>query len=434
MPPRHMKSLAVAVFWPTWEWTFAPGVRWLFASYALSLSKRDSLKCRRLIESPWYKERFGASFRLTSDQNEKLRFENDKTGYRIATSVGGSGTGEGGNRIVVDDPHNATEAQSDTQRESALTWWDETMSTRLNDPQKDCKIIVMQRLHERDLSGHVLEQGGYEHLNLPAEYEPKTVVSVIGWSDPRTEPGELLWPARFRAEEIATLKRDLGSYAAAGQLQQRPSPAEGGMLKRYWWRYWKPKGVEVAPVTVRLADGSLLNIEAVELPDPEEQIQSWDMSFKDEKAAKSGDPDAVVGQVWNRKGADLFLIDQVRDRMDFPTTCQAVKTLSAKWPKAIAKLVEDKANGPAVISSLKHEVGGLIPVEPDGGKIARTNAVAPTIEAGNVYLPHPMLAPWVSGFIEECAAFPNGANDDQVDSASQAINRLARPVGWSEFW
>ena len=363
-----------------------------------------------------------------------MRFENDRTGYRIATSVGGSGTGEGGNRIVVDDPHNATEAQSDTQRESALTWWDETMSTRLNDPKKDSKVIVMQRLHERDLSGHVLEQGGYEHLNLPAEYEPKTYISAIGWTDPRTQAGELLWPERFGESELAVLKRALGSYAAAGQLQQRPSPAEGGMLKRFWWKYWKPKGVEVPPVTVRLANGSLENIEAVELPTPDEQIQSWDMSFKDEKAAKSGDPDPVVGQVWYRTGADMFLVDQVRDRMDFPKTCQAVETMSVKWPGTTAKLVEDKANGSAVIATLKSKIVGLIPVEPDGGKIARTNAVAPTVEAGNVYLPHPLLVPWVNGFIEECAAFPNGAHDDQVDSASQAINRLARQQGWSEFW
>lgn len=426
-----MKSLAVSVFWPTWEWSFAPHVRWLFASYALSLSKRDSLKCRRLIESPWYKSVFGEPFRLTSDQNEKLRFENDRTGYRMATSVGGSGTGEGGNRIVVDDPHNATEAQSDTQRESALTWWDETMSTRLNDPQRDTKVIVMQRLHEQDLSGHVLEQGGYEHLCLPAEYEPRTYISSIGWSDPRTQAGELLWPERFGATELTTLKRALGSYAAAGQLQQRPSPAEGGMLKRYWWRYWQPKGAELPPVTIKLKSGELAQMLAVELPDLDEVLQSWDMAFKDEKAARSTAPDFVVGQVWGKSGANCYLLDQERDRWDFPATCTAVEVLSAKWPKANAKLVEDKANGPAVIATLRDKLVGLIPVEPEGGKIARANAVTPSIEAGNVFLPHPVVAPWVNAFIEECAAFPNGANDDQVDAATQALNRLHHGFEWA---
>jgi len=434
IPPRHMKSLAVSVFWPTWEWTFAPSVRWLFASYAESLSKRDSLKCRRLIDSLWYKAKFGHIFSLTSDQNEKMRFENDKTGYRIATSVGGSGTGEGGNRIVVDDPHNATQAQSDTQRESALTWWDQTMATRLNDPQKDTKVIVMQRLHERDLSGHVLEQGGYEHLCLPAEYEPKTFISLIGWSDPRTQPGELLWPARFREQEITRLKRDLGSYAAAGQLQQRPSPAEGGMLKRFWWRYWKPRGSDLGGVMIRMADGSYQTIEPVELPETfDEILQSWDMSFKDATAAKGGDPDSVAGGVWGRLDANKYFLDLVCAQMDFPQTCSAVIALSQKWPNANAKLVEDKANGPAVIATLRNKIAGLIAVEPEGGKVARVNAVSPGIESGNVFIPHPLLYAWVDPFVEECAAFPNGAHDDRVDQMSQALVRLGAVVNAFEY-
>jgi len=353
-----------------------------------------------------------------------MRFENDKTGYRIATSVGGSGTGEGGNRIVVDDPHNATEAQSDIQRESALTWWDETMSTRLNDPQKDTKVIVMQRLHERDLSGHVLEQGGYEHLCLPAEYEPRVSVSVLGWSDPRTEPGELLWPARYGEPQIKELNKLLGSYAAAGQLQQRPSPAEGGMLKRYWWKYWQPKGADLGPVMLRMADGSYENIQPVELPETfDEILQSWDMSFKDEKAAKSADPDSVAGGVWGRLRANKYLLDLVCARMDFPQTCSAVVAMTEKWPLAHAKLVEDKANGPAVIATLRNKISGLIAIEPEGGKVARVNAVSPGIEAGNVFLPHPLLYTWVDGFIDECAAFPNGAHDDRVDQMSQALVR-----------
>jgi hypothetical protein len=174
VPPRHMKSLTVSVFWPTWEWLTHPERRWLFSSYALSLAIRDSLKCRRLILSPWYQRHFGHVYALTDDQNAKLRFENDKTGYRLSTSVGGAATGEGGDRLVCDDPHNVREADSDVIRAATLVWWDETMSTRLNDPATGARVIIGQRVHENDLAGHVLEQGGYEHLCLRCEYEPTT--------------------------------------------------------------------------------------------------------------------------------------------------------------------------------------------------------------------------------------------------------------------
>src|SRR5215813_12383746 len=201
VPPRHAKSLLVSVFWPTWEWVRAPERRWLYSSYAASLSIRDSVKCRRLIESPWYQQRWGERFALTSDQNTKGRFDNNRTGYRLTTSVGGAVTGEGGDRIVCDDPHNVQEAESDSIRKSTLEWFDVVMSTRMNDPKTAAKVVVMQRCHHQDLSGHLLEQGGFEHLRLPAEYEAPSCVTSIGWSDPRTEHGELLWPARFGPEE-----------------------------------------------------------------------------------------------------------------------------------------------------------------------------------------------------------------------------------------
>src|ERR1700682_1533436 len=194
VPPRHMKSLAVSVFWPCWEWLRWPERRWLYASYAETLSIRDSLQCRRLIQSPWYRRGWADRFVLTGDQNEKRRFENNRSGYRIASSVGGSNTGEGGDRVIVDDPHNVNDAESDPVRQTALTWCDTVMSTRLNAPKTGAKVIIMQRVHEQDLGGHVLEQGGYEHLCLPAEYEGSRRKTVIGWSDPREQIGELLWP------------------------------------------------------------------------------------------------------------------------------------------------------------------------------------------------------------------------------------------------
>jgi len=241
IPPRHMKSLAVSVFWPVWEWIHHPERRWLFASYALSLSIRDSVRCRRLIESDWFQSNWGDRFKLAGDQNAKHRFENDKTGARIAVSVGGSATGEGGDRVVCDDPHSVTERESDAARSAVLDWWDQTMSTRLNNPADGARVIVMQRVHEKDLAGHVLAQGGYEHLCLPAEFESTRyfLPSEIEWSDWRKTEGELLWPARFSKETLADLKVRLGPSGYAGQFQQRPVPAAGARFQKEWFRYYR---------------------------------------------------------------------------------------------------------------------------------------------------------------------------------------------------
>src|SRR5580704_36286 len=266
VPPRHMKSLLVSVLWPAWEWIQHPERRWLYSSYAASLSIRDSVKCRMLIESPWYRSFWGDRYTLAFDQNTKARFDNNRSGYRIATSVGGTATGEGGDRIVCDDPHNVQEAESDSVRKATLDWYDIVMSTRVNDPRSAAKVVVMQRCHQQDLSGHLLEQGGWEHLRLPAEYEKPGCTTSVGWSDPRAEQGELLWAERFGPEELESLKRSLGSYAAAGQLQQRPSPAGGGIFKRHWFRYFQPRGANLPPVVVSLPDGTQMSIPAIEAP------------------------------------------------------------------------------------------------------------------------------------------------------------------------
>ena len=416
VPPRHMKSLLVSVFWPAWEWIRWPERRWLYSSYGSHLSIRDSVKCRRLIESPWYQGRWGHIFSLTGDQNAKMRFDYNRSVYRLSTSVGGSVTGEGGDRIVCDDPHKVDEVHSDAVRKAALDWWDIAMSTRVNDPKTSAKVVVMQRCHQRDLSGHLLEQGGWEHLCLPAEYEGPGRITSIGFVDPRTEHGQLLWEVRFGTKEIEDLKRSLGSYAAAGQLQQRPSPAEGGLLKRHWFRFWQPPGANLPPIPVRLPDGTERLVVAEEIGKVEEQAQSWDCAFKDLETS-----DYVVGQVWGRLGSKFLLLDQVRERMDCPTTVKRVAELSAKWRGSAAKLIEDKANGTAVIQMLMNQISGIIPVNPSGGKIAR--AISPLIEAGNIYLPHPQMFPWVADFLEECAQFPNGAHDDQVDAMTQILLR-----------
>jgi predicted phage terminase large subunit-like protein len=195
------------------------------------------------------------------------------------------------------------------------------------------------------------------------------------------------------------------------------------VFRRDWFRYWQPRGANLPPVEVRLPDGTIRLIQAVDIPAwVDDQIQSWDCSFKDVVTS-----DYVVGQVWARKANTFLLGDQVRARMDCPTTVRAVRDLTVKWPKTFAKLIEDKANGSAVIQMLSNEIPGLLPVNPLGGKVARAAAVSPLIEAGNVFLPHPLCAPWVNDFIEECAAFPNGAHDDQVDAMTQALLRFNMP-------
>jgi hypothetical protein len=259
IPPRMGKSSITSVALPAWTWaqpfsspTSGPNVQFLHASYANQLTLRDSVKCRRLIESAWYQGLWGERFKLNSDQNTKSRFSNDKGGERLITSIGAAVTGEGGSIIVVDDPNAANEAFSEANIQATIDWWDGTMSTRLNDPKTGAYIIIQQRLAEDDLTGHILSKdvGEWTHLCLPMRYEPeRSFVTSIGWKDPRTEPNELLWPERFGEDQVKTLEKVLGPFSAAGQLQQRPEPAGGGVIKRScgslklfrpWILFWPP--------------------------------------------------------------------------------------------------------------------------------------------------------------------------------------------------
>lgn len=400
MPPRHMKSLLVSVCFPAWVWCRAPEKRFLSASYAKSLSIRDSVKTRRLIQSSWYQERWGDKFFLTGDQNAKERFENNATGYRIATSVGGTGTGEGGDFISVDDPHKVREAESKIQREGVLAWWDDEMSSRENDPRTGCKIITMQRIHEADLSGHVITQGGYTHLMLPARYEPeRKCVTSIGWKDPRSKTGELLWKERFDEKSLTKIETRMGVKTTAGQLQQRPAPADGIIFKRAWLgQFYKESPAEIAAKMEFLA-------------------LSIDLPFDE------GGTYAVF-QVWGRKGSNKYLLDQTRGQVGFVEQQTMFSTMVAKWPSLSVKWIEKKANGAAIISALKEKYSGLVPILPQGSKEVRAEAVAPEFESGNVWLPLPEYAPWVHDFIEEMIVFNNGLYNDQVDACTQALNRL----------
>lgn len=436
IPPRLMKSLMCCVFWPAWEWMDKPHLRWLFATYADLLSQRDSVKMRNLLRSTGNPdklasgegtlfERYGYQgvrkllglepWGFAADQDAKGRYDNTATGFRLATSVKGMGTGEGGDRIVVDDPLNAKQARSDADRNFVNVWWDETMTTRFNNA-KAAGVIVMQRLHEDDLTGHLIERGGWHHLCLPAQYEPKhpfvypkTVKLDSGrvlQGDRRTKPGQLLEPERLGVEKLRELLKDQGSYAFAGQQQQRPAPSEGGMFKAGWWKRYD----EIPPQWQTV-------------------VASWDMRFSDSQKASSS---YVVGQVWGVNGSQRYLLGQIRGKLSFTQSVKAVKALKEWMPQTGSILVEEKANGAAVIDTLKSKVPGLTPIQPEGGKDVRAAAAEPFVEAGDIFIPAGQFIPAPPGyeptpideFIGEFSVFPNGANDDQVDAATQAINWL----------
>lgn len=391
MPPQHGKSQLVSQYFSAWYLGLFPDNRIILGSYEADFAATWGRKARNLLEE------FGPSLfgvQVSDDSSAADRWDiKGHEGGMVTAGARGPITGRGAEVGIIDDPvKNDQEAMSKTCRDAAWDWYRATFATRIH--EGGAIVLIMTRWHYDDLAGRLIQaqaEGGdqWEIVCLPALAEEGDSLGRA--------PGEALCPALFTRETLERTKARVGSYWWNALYQQRPSPDEGGMLKRSWWKFYR------------------------QAPDAfDEIIQSWDMAFKETNTS-----DYVVGQVWGRKGADKYLLDQVRDRMDFPATIQAVRSLSAKWPQARTKLVEDKANGPAVIATLKREIPGLIAVNPEGGKEARVAAVSPDIEAGNVYLPDPSIAPWVHDFIEECAAFPKGAHDDQVDAISQALIRLA---------
>jgi predicted phage terminase large subunit-like protein len=402
IPPRHCKSLACGVFWPAWVWARTPHSKWLCASYAESIATRDSLRMRRLIESRWFRLRFPDVI-LAKDQKAKTRYENTSGGCRIATTVLGSATGEGGDYIMVDDAHKVMEAESQSQRERVVDWWNQTMSTRGNDPKTVARVVIGQRVHGDDLCGHLEDAGGYEHLVLPAEWDGEIRTTSIGWREPRKEDGELLWPDRFGQKEIDDIKTNLGPYGAAAQLQQRPVPREGGIIQEGWLKRCKRE----------------------DLPTFERIVQSWDMTFKATRGSY------VVGQAWGVAGVHYYLIDQERGRWGFNESVAAIKRLTARHPECIEILVEDAANGPAIIDHLKNTINGIVRIRPDGSKEARLSAVSPLFANGQVFVVDGPA--WVDGYEAELLTFPMAANDDQVDATSQALRRIARTTNVALF-
>lgn len=413
VPPRSAKSTIVSVCAHTWVWTWNPTWRAIFASGNEKVLNRDSLLSRKVMASDWYRNTFKPSWTFSRRQDGVELYANTAGGSRRSVTTGARITGEGGEATFIDDPIDAQYANSEAHRLACLEWHDQAYSTRLNDPATGTCCLIMQRLHDQDLSGHLLATGLWEHLEIPQEFEPqRRKTTCLGWTDPRTVEGELMFPERFPEHWLAAQRIGLGTRGYAGQHQQRPTPLEGGIIKRAWLKYYSTDPLEL----VKSMDQAL---------------QSWDFTFKETDGS-----DYVVGQVWGRKGANKYLLDQVRAKMEFPAMLAAVRALSKKWPRAYAKLVEDKANGPAVISSLKDELSGLIPVEPQGSKDARLHSCSPEYEAGNVFLPE--NAPWLNDHVEELVAFSgegSTVHDDQIDASTQALIRFRQhPTGLDDFY
>lgn len=395
LPFRMLKSTIVTQAFPAWEWINQPHIQYLTASYAKDVAARDAVDSRRIIESALYQDSWGEKFRMTSDQNVKTRYENDHKGSRVVTSTDAAGTGFGGNRIIVDDPVSALEADSATARAQSIEWWKGTASTRLNNPKDDAIVVVHQRLNTDDLTGYILaEEKGWDHLVLPMRYDPALhKTTSLGFVDPRKTEGELLSPARLDEKTVLEMEARLGAYHVNAQLQQNPTPRKGNIFLRNLWKFYKA------------------------LPEVDDYVISVDCSFKDTKSS-----DYVAVQTWAVKGANKYLVRRVRERMGFAATVIAVRAAKALAPDAIAVLIEDKANGTAVIETIKNEISGVIAIEPDGGKTARAYAIQPEHEAGNLWLPDPSIEPDIETYLTELSAFPTGKNDDEVDATTQFVN------------
>lgn len=455
IPPRCMKSLSVSVAWQVWEWIqrfwdadgneiIRPGrgpyTRWLFASYAQALSTRDTLKARRVIKSDWYQSRWGNVFELAGDQNAKMRFENSKQGMRLATAVDAIATGEGGDLLVIDDPHSVRDAESEAVRESTLVWLDETMSTRFNDPKTGRQVIVMQRVHERDCSGHVLAQGGYEHLCLPMRFEPSRLVpytadggpnedytppTSIGFVDPRTQEGDLLWEEHLDEAAVVGIETPLGPYAVAGQLQQRPSPRGGGMFKRKDFNF-----VDAVP------EGRL------------KWVRSWDLAGTDPtKQASISDPDWTAGLLMAATldpDPDIYLCDVVHIREDPGDRDETMELTAREDGREVPIWIEQEPgqSGKSQIVHFRKILSGYAvnPPQADqmpatakgrgkiretgvatGNKVQRAEPLATHVARGKVYI---VRGTWNKVFLDEITKFPMSAHKDQVDAASQGYTRV----------
>lgn len=401
VPPGTMKSLLTGVIWPAWEWgpRGLPQHRFLGTSHLQNLAVRDNLKCRRLIESQWFQDRWPVT--MTADENRKTKFENTATGFREAMAFT-SMTGARGDRVILDDPLSAHSANSEAELLDAELAFLETLPTRINN-DRSAIVVIMQRLHERDTSGLILSKGlPYTHLCLPMRFEAeRRCQTSIGFIDPRQTEGELLFPDRFPEAQVAELERTLGSYATAGQLQQRPVPRGGGLFKKGWF-----STVSALPVGCRF-------------------VRGWDLAATDdaEAAATAGILMALAPD------GRFIIVDAVREQLG-PMGVERLMRSTAEQDKANYKQVRGsypqdpgQAGKAQAQHIMRHVLTGFdYHFSPEtGDKETRALPLAAQAEAGNVFL---LEGSWNEAFLHEIAAFPMGKWKDQVDAASRAFTEL----------
>jgi predicted phage terminase large subunit-like protein len=402
VPPGSMKSLLVGVIWPAWEWgpKVMPEMRFVSTAHEETLAIRDSRRCRDLIKSEWYQSLW--PLQMADDLDGKREFGNNKKGIRQARAFT-SMTGVRGDRIILDDPISADNANSDAKLESARIAFTETLPTRINS-DKSAIVVIMQRLNERDVSGVIKDMDlPYVHLCIPMRYDRKRhCVTEIGWQDPRSIDGELMFPDRFSEQQVSELEKTLGSYGSAGQLQQNPSPRGGGIIKTEWFRYWTNR--------------PLLECRFITADTAQKTSEQNDYS---------------VFQCWGRStSGQAVMLDQVRGKWEAPdlvTQARAfwIKHLSETTTVLRGMYVEDKVSGTGLIQTLRREGIPILPIPRSKDKITRGYDAAPFIESGNVLLHQDAV--YLSDFLAECESFPSGKNDDQLDpmfDATQIVQQL----------
>ena len=410
VPPGCMKSLTVRVFWPLWEWLHNPSYRFVGASYAESLALRDNRRSRLVFESEWFHTLWGHYLNMSSDQHAKGRFENNFRGWMQATSVKGMSTGERGDRFIIDDPHNVKQAESDAERDGTLQWFSEVVPSRLNDLGKSAIVVIMQRVHQNDVSGYIMEHDlGYTSLVLPMEYEPeRSYTNGIGFRDPRSVEGDLLWPDRFAREDVEALKKQFrawgGTYAEAGQLQQRPAPREGGMFK--------VDGFEFADYVPSEVVSS---------------IRSWD------KAGTQGGGAYTAGVLMHKMKDGRYCVEDVqRAQLSMASREKMMRETAEKDAQSdhgAPQIWIEAEPGSGGKDSAKFTVQNLAgydvrvdKVSGSGSKAMRAEPFAAQVEVGNIVL---VRGPWNNEYIAELRNFPAGTYKDQVDASSMAFNKLA---------
>jgi predicted phage terminase large subunit-like protein len=414
VPPGSSKSTIASVCWPIWHWLSHPEARFLTASYSLGLATRDAVRSRRVLDSPWYRalcrDRDGQPvFRLTSDQNTKTRYENDRTGYRFALVVGSTSraTGERGTFTLIDDPHSVTEPESGTTRQATLAWHDEAFFNRINDPAQGGRVVIGQRVHSQDLIGHLREQPGWTELRLPEEFEAdEPCQTPLPWQDPRQLEGELLRPERVGPEQVEQLQRQLGAFAWAAQYQQRPAPREGGLFK-----------------------AEHLAARALPAGMSARRVRYWDKGY-------SVHGDYTVGVLMARDHLHRYIIeDVVRGRWAPDQRNDLIRDTARadrqRHGRPVKVFIEQPpgAGSETTLALLRHLAGlPCAAVKPRGSKEERAETLVSQCAAGNVLL---VSAPWNADFISELCLFPFGAHDDQVDAAVGAFTELAQPTAGS---